>query len=85
MLNNIITKSIRKYLSRQRWNRNAGTLPLETITEVLKVRVTSAHNTVVELESGDVGSAYDLVVGVHIAAHAMRARVLYLRWDVSRC
>jgi hypothetical protein len=40
---------------------------------------------VVELESGDVGSAYDLVVGVHIAAHAMRARVLYLRWDVSRC
>jgi len=85
MLNNIITKPIRKHLSRQRRNRNTGALPLENITEVLKVRVTSAHNAVVELEGGDVGSAYDLVVGVHVAAHAVRAWVFYLRWDVSRC
>lgn len=34
----------------------------------------------VELEGGDVGSAHDLVVGVHVAAHAVRARVLHLRW-----
>jgi len=39
----------------------------------------------VELEGGDVGSADDLVVGVHVAAHAVRAWVLYLRWGVSRC
>ena len=39
----------------------------------------------VELEGGDVGSAHDFVVGVHVAAHAVSAWVLYLRWGVSRC
>jgi hypothetical protein len=33
---------------------------------------------VVELEGGDVGSADDLVVGVHVAAHAVRTWVLHL-------
>lgn len=31
-----------------------------------------------ELERGDVGSADDLVVGVHVAAHAVRTWVLHL-------
>jgi len=78
MLNNIVAKAIRKHLPRQRRNRNSSALPLENIAEVLKVRVTSAHNAMVELERGDVGSADDLVVGVHVAAHAMRTWVLHL-------
>ena len=78
MLNNIVTKSIRKHLPRQRRNRNSSALPLENIAKVLKVRVTSAHNAMVELEGGDVGSADDLVVGVHVAAHAVRTWVLHL-------
>jgi len=85
MLNHIITETVRKYLARQRWNRNARTLPLEDVTEVFEVRVPSAHDAMVELEGGDIGSADDLVVGVHVAAHAVRAWVLYLRWGVSRC
>jgi hypothetical protein len=39
----------------------------------------------VELEGGNVGSAHDLVVGVHVAANAMRTRVFYLRRGISRC
>lgn len=81
MLNNVITEPVRKDLSRQRRNRNTCTLPLENIAEVLKVRVASAHNAVVELEGGNVGSAHNLVVGVHVAAHAVRAWVLYFNLE----
>ncbi len=85
MLNHIITKSIREHFARQWWDRNAGALSLQNITEVLEVRVASAHNAMVELEGGNVGSAHDLVVGVHVAANAMRTRVFYLRRGISRC
>ena len=85
MLNNIITKAIRKNLSRQRWNGHTSALSLQNIAEVLEVRVASADNAMVQLEGRDVGSTHDLVVGVHVAAHAMRAWVLDLRWGVSRC
>ena len=85
MLNNIVTKPVCKNLSRQRRNGHTSALPLQNIAEVLEVRVASADNAMVELEGGDIGSAHDLVVGVHVAAHAMCAWVLDLRWGFSRC
>jgi len=75
MLNHIITEAVGEDLSRQRWDRNARTLPLEDIAEVLEVRIASAHTAVTELEGWYVGAAYNLVVCVHITAHTVRARV----------
>jgi hypothetical protein len=37
MLNNIITKPVRKHLPRQRWDRNTSALSLQNVAEVLKV------------------------------------------------
>jgi len=89
MLNHIITKSIRKDLSRQRWNRNPRRLPLQDIAEIFEVRVAPPYTTVAELEGGNIGTTYDLVVGVHAAAHSMCAWILdlyleeILRWTVD--
>jgi len=78
VLNHIITESIRKHLSRQRWNRDSRRLSLQDVAEVLKVRVAPPHTAVSELEGGDIRTTYDLVVGVHTAAHSVRAWVLHL-------
>lgn len=75
MLNHIITKAIRKDLSRQRWDRNSRAFPLKNIAEVLEIRISSAHTAVTELEGGDVGAAHDLVVCVHVAADSVGAGV----------
>ena len=83
MLNHIVTKPICKNLARQRWDRNARRFPLEDIAEVLEIRVPPTHAAVAELERGDVGATEDLVVGVHVAAHAVGAGVLDLR-DVDQ-
>lgn len=80
MLNHIITKPVRKDLSRQRRNRNPRRLPLQDIAEVLKVRVAPPHTAVAEFERGNIRATYDLVVGVHAAAHSMCAWVLHLGW-----
>jgi hypothetical protein len=37
VLNNIITKPVRKHLPRQRWDRNTSALSLQNVAEVLKV------------------------------------------------
>lgn len=80
MLNHIITESIREDLSGQWWNRDPCRLPLQDIAKVFKVRVAPPYTAVAELEGGNIGATYDLVVGVHIAAHPMGAWILYLGW-----
>lgn len=80
MLNHIITESIRKDLSRQRRNCDSRRLSLQDIPKVFKVRITPPYVAVAELEGGNIGATYDLVVGVHIAAHSMSARILHLGW-----
>lgn len=79
VLDDIVTKAIREDLARQGWDCHTRALPLEDVAEVFEVRIAPAHAAVAELEGGDVGAAYDLVVCVHVAAHSVGARVFDLK------
>lgn len=74
-LDDIVAETVRKHLPRQRRDGDARALALEDVAEVLKVRVAAAHSALPQLEGRDVGPADDLVVGVHVAADAVCARV----------
>jgi len=78
MLDHIIAKPVREDLPRQRWDRDARGFPLQDVAEILKVGISTAHTAVSELERRDVGAAEDLVIGVHVAAHAVGSWVLDL-------
>jgi hypothetical protein len=78
VLNHIVAKAIRKDLSRQRWDRNARRLSLQYISEVLEIGVSPSYIAMSELKGWYVRAAEDLVICVHIAAHAMSAGVLDL-------
>ncbi len=84
MLNNIITKPIRKHLPRQRRYRNPCTLPLEDIAKVFEVGIASADGGVLKFEGGDVGAADYFVIGVHFAAEAVGLGVFDLRVEGVR-
>ena len=81
MLNYIIAKPIREDLSWQRGDCDSRRLALQNVAEVLEVGIASADGGMAQLEGGDVGSAEDLVVGVHVSAHAVGARVTYLEGE----
>ena len=78
MFDHIVAEAVGEDLARQGWDGDTGRLALEDITKVLEIRVAPAHAAMPQLESGDVSAADDLVVGVHVAAHAVRARILNL-------
>lgn len=78
MLNHIVAEPVRKHLPRQRRNRHPRALPLQNVAEVLKIRVAAAHAAVQQLERGDVGSADDFVVRVHVARRAVGLWILDL-------
>lgn len=78
MLNHVVAEAVGEDLAGQRGDGDASGLALEDVAEVLEVRVAPAHAAVSQLEGGDVGPADDLVVRVHAAAHAVRARILDL-------
>lgn len=80
MLNHIIAESICKDLSRQRWNGNARRFPLQDVAEVFEVRVAPPYTAVAELKCRYIRTTYNLVVGVHAAAHSMCAWILDLGW-----
>lgn len=71
VLNHVIAESVGKDLARQRGYRNARTLALQNITEVLEIRVPATHDRVFQFEGGDIGSAHDLVRRVHVSRGAM--------------
>lgn len=88
MLDDIVAEAVGEDLAWQRRDCDPGRLALENIAEVLKVGVAPAHTTMSQLKGGDICSADDLVVGIHIAAHTVRTRILDLeagvrtvRWD----
>lgn len=83
MLNHIVAKAVREHLAWQRWDRDPRALALQDVAEVFEVRVAAAHAAMAQLEGGDVGATYDLVVCVHAPTYAVRARVLDLEWGVS--
>lgn len=71
MLNHIVTESVCEDLARERRDRDAGTFPLEYITEVLEIRIPSAYGAMLEFEGGNVRAADDLVISIHVARGAM--------------
>lgn len=71
MLNHIIAEPVREHLPRQWRDRHPRALPLENIAEVLEIGVSAAHDRMLELEGWDVGSAHDLVGGVHVSRGAV--------------
>ena len=61
LLNDGIVKLVEVHLAGQRRNGDAGTLALEDVAEVFKVRVTAAHAAVAQLERGNVRAQSDLI------------------------
>lgn len=72
ILNDVVVEAIGKDLARQRRNCDTGAFPFEDIAEILEIRVPSPYGTLAQLEGGDVGTAEDLVVGIHVPAHTVR-------------
>lgn len=77
-LDDVVAEAVGEDLARQGRDGDARALALENVAKVLKVRVPSADAALAQLEGGDVGAAQDLVVGVHVPAHAVRARAAHL-------
>lgn len=71
MLDDIVTEPVRKHLPGQRGDGDARAFALENIAEILEIGVAAAHDGVFQFEGGDVGSANELVGGVHVARGAM--------------
>lgn len=78
VLDHVVAEAVREHLPRQRGDCDARAFPLEDVAEVFEVRVAAADGGVFQLEGGDVGSAHDLVGGVHVAGCTVRLRVFYL-------
>lgn len=83
VLNDVVAESVGEYFTRQWGDSHACALALQDIAEILEIGVPAAHDRVLQLEGGDVGSADDLVGGVHVAGSAVGLRVAYL-WDWIR-
>lgn len=75
MLDHIVTETVGEDLAGQWGYRDSCAFALEDIAEVFEVGVPAAHHGMFQFESGDVGSAHDLVRRVHIAGGAVGLRV----------
>lgn len=78
VLNDVVAEPVGKNLARQWGDSHSCALTLQDIAEVLEVGVAAAHDGVLQLEGGDVGSADDLVGGVHVAGSSVGLRVAHL-------
>ena len=70
-LDDVVTEAVGEDLARQGWNGYPGALALEDIAKVLKVGVAATDAALAQLECRYVGAAEDLIVCVHVAAHAV--------------
>jgi hypothetical protein len=84
VFNHIIAESVCEYLSRQGRNGDSRRFTLQDIAKVFKVGITSAYVAMSQFESGDICSAYNLVICVHVAAHSVGFRISYLAGGVSK-
>jgi hypothetical protein len=79
LLDNGIVKLVEVDLSGKRRNGDTSAFALEDIAEVFKVRVTTAHAAVAQLEGGDVCAETDLVGRVaRRGSQAVGLRIAYL-------
>ena len=67
MFNYIVAEPVRKHFAGQRRNGNPRAFSFQYVAKVFKIRVSPPYSAVLELEGGDVGAAYYLVIGVHAA------------------
>lgn len=65
VLNHLIAKAIREYLSGQRRDRDTRRLALENVAEVFEIGVPATNDRLFEFEGGDVGSTDNFVGSVH--------------------
>ena len=65
MLNYVVAEPVREHLAWQRRDGDPRALSFQYVAKVFKVRVSPPYGAVLELEGGDVGAAYYLIVGVH--------------------
>lgn len=77
-LDDVVAEAVGEDLAGERRDGDASALALENVAEVLKVGVATADAALAQLEGGDVGAAHDLVVGVHVATHAVGSGVANL-------
>lgn len=77
-LDDVVRESVGEDLAGKRGDGDAGALTLEDVAEVLEVAVSPADARGAQFEGWDVGSAHDLVVGVHVTAGAVGSRVAHL-------
>jgi len=76
MLDNIVTEPICEDLARQWRDCHSCRFSLQDLAKVLEIRIAPTNRAMAELEGGDIGTADDLIVGVHTSAHAVGTRVL---------
>ena len=66
MFYHVIAESVCKDLAGQRRNCHSGTFSLQDVTKIFEVRIATADSAVFELEGRDIGSADDLIIGIHV-------------------
>lgn len=78
VFDDVVAEPVGEYLARQRGDGDSRALALQDIAEILEIGVAAAYDRVLQLEGGDVGSADDLVGGVHVARGTVGLGVAYL-------
>ena len=78
VLDDVVAEPVGEHLARQWGNGDSRALALQDIAEILEIGVAAANDRVLQLEGGDVGSADDLVGGVHVAGGAVGLGVAHL-------
>lgn len=86
-LDDVVTEAVGEDLARQGWNGYPGALALKDIAKVLKVGVAATDAALAQLKCRYVCAAEDLIVCVHVAAHAVCSWVanLYMALCKPRC
>jgi len=74
-LDNLIREAVCEDFARERRDVDPRGLVLEDISEGFKIGVAPAYKRMAQLEGGNVGLAYDLVVGVHLSSKSMGLRI----------
>jgi len=74
-LNNLIREAIREDFAWECWDVDSRRFMLEDVAEGFEIGVSPADERMAELEGGDVGLAYDLVVCVHLPSETMCLRI----------
>ena len=79
--NHIVAESIRKDFAREGRNGHSSAFSLQNVAKVLKIGVAPPYYRSPQFEGRDVGPADNLVVRVHVPAHAMCPGIVHLQTE----